>query len=131
MSGLLSAFVATLVTAPILGYLLVFIISKQIIKNHRRSVRLAIDVTTLLLIVSVHFLIQTIWNQSLFWVILIVLLLIAITFAILHWKVKEEINIKKVLLGFWRFSFLLFSLAYLFLVIYGLFIRIFGLIIYV
>ncbi|WP_423409952.1 DUF3397 domain-containing protein [Heyndrickxia sp. MSNUG] len=123
MPGIFSAFVATLITVPMVGYLAVFIISKQISGNHRRSVNLAIDFSTLLLVLSVHFLIITIWGKSFLWLILLVLFGLAAIFVLIHWKYKEEIVLPKVFKGFWRFNFLLFFSAYVILVLFGLFQR--------
>lgn len=123
MPGIFSAFVAILITVPMVGYLAVFIISKQISGNHRRSVNLAIDFSTLLLVLSVHFLIITIWGKSFLWLILLVLLGLAAIFVLIHWKYKEEIVLPKVFKGFWRFNFLLFFSAYVILVLFGLFQR--------
>ncbi|MEH7882877.1 DUF3397 domain-containing protein [Bacillus sp. JJ1609] len=123
MPGIFSALVATLITVPMIGYLAVFIISKQITGNHRRSVNLAIDFSTLLLVLSVHFLILTIWEKSFLWLILLVLFGLAAIFVLIHWKYKEEIVLPKVFKGFWRFNFLLFFSAYVILVLFGLFQR--------
>lgn len=123
MPEIFSAFVATLITVPMMGYLAVFIISKQITGNHRLSVNLAIDFSTFLLVLSVHFLIITIWEKSYLWLILLVLFGLAAIFVWIHWKYKEEIVFPKVFRGFWRFNFLLFFSAYIILVIYGLFQR--------
>ncbi|WP_174733829.1 DUF3397 domain-containing protein [Mesobacillus harenae] len=120
MPEFFSAFIATLVTIPLLGYLLVFILSKQITKNHRRSVRLAIDSSTFLFIVSVHFIIVAIWDRSYLWAILLLLIGIALIFVVIHWKFKEEIVLPKVFRGYWRFNFLLFFSAYIVLVLVGL-----------
>ena len=123
MPGIFSALVATLITVPMIGYLAVFIISKQITGNHRRSVNLAIDFSTFLLVLSVHFLIITIWEKSFLWLILLVLFGLAALFVLIHWKYKEEIVLPKVFKGFWRFNFLLFFSAYVILVVFGLFQR--------
>ncbi|MGA9225228.1 MAG: DUF3397 domain-containing protein [Mesobacillus sp.] len=123
MPGIFSAVVATLITVPMVGYLAVFIISKQITGKHRRSVNLAIDFSTLLLVLSVHFLIITIWGKSFLWLILLVLFGLAAIFVLIHWKYKEEIVMPKVFKGFWRFNFLLFFSAYVILVLFGLFQR--------
>ena len=123
MPGIFSAFIATLITVPMIGYLAVFIISKQITGNHRRSVNLAIDFSTFLLLLSVHFLIITIWEKSFLWLILLVLFGIAALFVFIHWKVKEEIILPKVFKGYWRFNFLLFFSAYIILVLFGLYQR--------
>lgn len=123
MPGFFSALVAALITVPIIGYLAVFIITKQITGNHRRSVNLAIDFSTFLLVLSVHFLILTIWGKSFFWLILIILFGLAAIFVWIHWQYKEEIVLPKVFKGFWRFNFLLFSSAYIILVLFGLYKR--------
>jgi hypothetical protein len=93
---------------------------KGITKNTRRSVHVALDSTTILFIISVHFLIETIWGKSLFWLIILLMILIAMVFVFVHWKVKEEIILKKVMKGFWRFNFILFLVAYISLTLYGL-----------
>ncbi|CEG26721.1 DUF3397 domain-containing protein [Bacillus sp. B-jedd] len=120
MSQFLSSVAAIFILLPILGYLLVFIISKPLTGSHRRSVHYAIDATTCLLIISVHFLVITIWKVSFLWLIFIILLTTMMVFAVIHWKVKGEIIITKVFKGFWRFTFLLFFLGYIALLMYGL-----------
>ncbi|PLR84109.1 DUF3397 domain-containing protein [Bacillus canaveralius] len=124
MESVFSFLIATFVTAPLLGYILVFVIAKQLTKNHRSSVQLAIDISTILLIISVHFLIVTIWDKSFLWIILLGMISIAIGFALLHWKIKHEINLASLFKGFWRFNFLLFFSAYILLIIFGLIQRV-------
>ena len=53
MSEVISSIIATFVTIPLLGYIIVFVISKLFTKNHRKSVKIAIDITTLLFVISV------------------------------------------------------------------------------
>lgn len=120
MSSVFSAVIATLITVPLLGYLLVFVISKQVTKQHRRSVHIALDVSTILFIISVHYLIVTIWNRSYLWIIIVAMLLIAMIFVLIHWRVKQEIIIPLVFRGYWRFSFLLFFTVYIVLIVIGL-----------
>ncbi|MCM3768579.1 DUF3397 domain-containing protein [Neobacillus niacini] len=105
---------------PFAGFLAVFIIGKLVTKNTRRSVHYALDYSAVFFIFSVHFLLKTIWGNSFFWLIILILILTAMVFVIVHWKVKQDINLKKVMKGFWRFNFLLFSLVYIGLTIYGL-----------
>lgn len=120
MSAFLSNFAAALITIPILGYIIIFVVSKQITKKHRRAVQIAIDGSTLLFIISVHYLIMVIWEISLLWMILLLILLVGVLVAFLHWKVKEEIDYQKVFRGFWRINFLLFFSIYTVLLIIGL-----------
>jgi hypothetical protein len=124
VSGIFSSIIASFVTIPLLGYIIVFVISKCLTKKHHKSVRIALDFTTCFLVLAVHYLIKAIWGISLLWVIFIVMILVAVLFVLMHWKTRQEIDFVKVLKGFWRFNFLLFSCAYLLLLIYGLISRV-------
>jgi hypothetical protein len=120
LTTILSSIISIFITLPFLGFIIVFFVTKLVTKNTRRSVHRALDYTTIFFIISVHFLIVTIWGKSLIWLIILIMILIAMVFVFVHWKVKEEIILKKVMKGFWRFNFLLFLLAYLSLTLYGL-----------
>jgi hypothetical protein len=128
MTGFLSGTVAVFVTVPLIGYLVIFILSKQLTKNHRRSVQRAIDFSTFLLIFSVHFLILTIWEKSFLWLILIILLIHAFIIVFLHWKYREEIDFSLVFKGYWRMNFFLFFFAYVVLIFLGLYQRVSGIV---
>jgi Protein of unknown function (DUF3397) len=120
LNTVFSSLIATLVTIPLLGYLAVFIISKQITKKHKKSVHIALDVSTFLFILSVHYLIIVIWDKSFLWMIFLCLLITAVIFIIIHWRIKAEINMRVLFKGFWRFNFLLYFTAYIILVLVGL-----------
>jgi hypothetical protein len=124
VSEVISSIIATFVTIPLLGYIIVFVISKLLTKNHRKSVKIAIDVTTLLFVISDYYFIKAIWGVSLFWLILLIMMIIAITFVLAHWKINHEIQFIKVFKGFWRFNFLFFGFIYILLLIYGLILRV-------
>lgn len=124
MSTIFSTFLTVFFTLPFLGTILVFIVLKFITKNVRKSLHRALDYTAILFIISVHFLIVTIWGKSLFWVIILIIIMFAMVFVCVHWKVKEEIVLGKVLKGVWRFSFLFFFLTYITLTLYGLIHRV-------
>ncbi|MBM7654079.1 DUF3397 domain-containing protein [Neobacillus cucumis] len=120
MSTIFSSVLTLFFALPILGTILVFIVIKFILKSTKRSLHLALDYTTFLYIISVHFLIVTLWGKSFFWLIILVMLVLAMVFLLVHWKVKEEIIVKRVWKGFWRFNFILFFAAYFLLTFYGL-----------
>lgn len=124
MTEVISSIIATFVTIPLFGYIIVFVISKLLTKNHRKSVKIAIDITTLLLVISDYYFIKAIWGVSLFWLILLIMVMIAIAFVVAHWKINHEIHFIKVFKGFWRFNFLFFGFIYILLLIYGLILRI-------
>ncbi|OIJ13266.1 hypothetical protein BKP37_12250 [Anaerobacillus alkalilacustris] len=125
MSNALAWIVATFVTLPLLAFYFVYIISVKTTKNKRRSIKLAVDVTTILFIFAVYYIAYELWAFSLFWLILIAILIVAIIFTIIHWKLYKDIELKKLIKGIWRLNFLLFLIVYFLLSIYGLFSRIF------
>jgi hypothetical protein len=120
MSSVISSFIATLITIPILVYITIFVITKQVTKNHRKAVHVALDFSTVFFILSVHFLMFTIWERSFLGIIFIFLLCCAIIFVIINWKVKGEIVFTLFFKGYWRFIFLVFFVSYLGLTIYGI-----------
>jgi hypothetical protein len=124
MLSIVSSIMATFITAPILIYIIIFVISKLVIKNHRKAVQSAIDYSTVFFILSVHFLVLAIWGKSFLWAIFIFLFTCAIIFVIINWKLKGEIVFFRVSKGFWRFCFLVFFIAYLVLTIYGVIERV-------
>lgn len=120
MINLFSTFVATIVTVPILVIFTVYWISRIVTKNKKKSLHLSVDISTLFFIIAVHFSIMVIWEKSVLWIILLLLIFIASIFVFLQWKINNEIIFKKVWKGFWRFNFLLFSFSYFSLIIFGL-----------
>jgi hypothetical protein len=124
MTSLLSWLFATIVTVPLIGFLLVFSILRLVVDHKRRAFHYSIDITTLLLILSVYFLGQVVFGISLLAPILIFTLVIGIIFIFLNWKVSEEINIRKVIKGVWRCNFLFFLLFYLVFILYGIVVRV-------
>ena len=120
MEFVLSAFIATLVTLPIVGYLIIFVVTKRWTKNHRKAVQYGINSSVLLLIVSVHFLIQSIFNMSLLWLVISVAVLLAIAVVLVHLRFKEEIQYAKLLRGMIRLNAFVFTLSYLVLVVVGI-----------
>ncbi|EDL64750.1 DUF3397 domain-containing protein [Bacillus sp. SG-1] len=124
MTSFISWVAAAFTLVPFLGYFAAFIVMKQISGNHRKAVNAAVDITTFLLFFSVHFIIVAIWDRSLLWLLTLVLLIGTGLLSVIHWKVKEEIEFRKVLKGGWRLGFLLFSTAYVVLLFYGIASRI-------
>ena len=123
MASVFSTIIAIFVMIPFLGYFISFILAKEILKNHRKAVHVAIDITTFLLIVSVHFIVIAIWETSYLWLIFLIICLIGLVFVIIYWKAKGEIHYPKVIRGFWRINFILFFMAYISLMVTGLILR--------
>lgn len=124
MSNVIAFFIAAVITLPLLGWYIAYIITVKITKRKSYSVKLASDLSAIIFILAVYFIMAEIWNQSLLWLIFIIILSVAIIFTFIHWKVAGDIHIWKLFRGIWRFNFLLFFILYIALSIYGLILRI-------
>jgi hypothetical protein len=125
VSDAIAWLVATFVTLPIFTFYLIYLVSVKTTKNKRKSIKLAVDTSAIFFIIAVYFISYEIWSQSLLWLIITLIIVVAMIFTIIHWKVSEDIQLDKLLKGFWRFNFLLFVFMYLVLSVYGLVIRIY------
>ena len=120
MSTLFSSLTAIFIIIPILFFILVYAIIKKITGNHRRARNIAINLTTVVLIFSVHYLILSILKKSMLWVIILFILITGALFTLYHWKKHNEIIYSKIIIGVWRLNFLLFAFCYIVLFIYGI-----------
>ncbi len=124
MASFVSTFIAVFVLLPFLAYIISFIFIKEILKSHKRAVQISADITTFLLMISVHFIILAIWEQSYLWLLFIIVFLIGVIIALVHWKIRGEVDFGRVFKGFWRLNFIVFSTAYISLIFIGLIVRI-------
>jgi hypothetical protein len=125
MSTALAWIVATVVTLPLLGWYVVYIVTVKIAKKKSKAIRLASDVSVLFFVAAVYYIILEIWSKSFFWLLLTLFFLVALLFTILHWKVAKDIHVRKLFRGIWRFNFLMFFFLYLILSGYGIVTRLF------
>ncbi|WP_257009864.1 DUF3397 domain-containing protein [Evansella halocellulosilytica] len=119
MSNIFIVIIASIVTVPLLGFYLIYIITMKSTKNKVFSIKLAADLTVILFMTSIYFIVLEIWGFSIIWLFILFFLITAVFFTFLHWKTNDDISIHKVLKGVWRFQFFVFFLVYFFLVIYG------------
>ena len=130
MSHLSEVFVfiaATLVTIPLIGFYLVYLISVKSTKNKLFSLKLAVDSTALLFIFSVYFIIIEIWGVNLIWLFLLFFLATAVAFTFMHWRTYEDIHIRRVIRGVWRFQFFVFFFLYFILTFLGVVTKVYAL----
>ncbi|TLS35232.1 DUF3397 domain-containing protein [Pseudalkalibacillus caeni] len=120
MEGFFASVIATIVTMPLAAWLVVYMISYQLTRRKKASFRLAVDLSTLLFIAAVHFMIYEIWGRSVLWLIVLFILGAGAIFTIVHYKYREEIHFTKIIKGAWRFNFIVFMLGYFMLLIIGL-----------
>lgn len=120
MSTVLASIIATFITLPVLAWIVIFFASYRITQHKKRSFQVAVDITTVFFMIACYFLIYEIWHLSMFWMIAIIVLLSGILFSVVLWKVRGDIDTKRLLKGVWRFNFLLFFIGYTVLFVYGL-----------
>ena len=120
MDNLLAGVIASCIIMPIFVYLTVYIFSRRLLRNTKKAVRLSADVTTIFLILAVHYAVIALFEHSYLWIIIIILILLATGILFMHYKVREEVDLKRVFTSFWRASFLLFSVSYFLLAIIGM-----------
>jgi hypothetical protein len=115
---------ATLVTVPLIGLYIIYFVSVKTTRNKQVSFKIAVDSTVLLFIISVYFLFLEIWRIHTGWMIVLFFLFTALIFTVLHWKNYEDIKLRRLFKGVWRFQFVVFFILYFILVIYGMIFRI-------
>mgnify|MGYP005753469803 CR=1 FL=1 len=120
MSTIFASLFATLVTLPLITLFLIYFISRRFTRSNKKSFHYAMDFSTIFFILSVHYLILTIWGKSIFLILTSILLAIGALIVIVQYKVREELEFTRIAKGFWRLNFLLFFIAYFCLSIYGI-----------
>lgn len=105
---------------PVVSLVCLFFIVRLVVKNKRKAILRTIDLSTFFFIVSVHFHLVSIFEQSYFsYIILGIVGLMCIVYYIENKKTKQP-TLKKVSKKVWRFSFLFFFISYIVLTIYGI-----------
>lgn len=110
---------AAIVIFPIIAFLLMLIICRKFKLKKHKAIGVAADVTTFILLFSVPIAIRSLWGQSIWTLMCVVLLVLAIIFTYLDWRTKKEIEVQPLLKKIWRVYFLLLSIAYFFIWIVG------------
>ena len=98
---------------PLIVLLLTFMICRKLRIKKKYAFGFGADVTTFILFFSVPLAIHSIWEVSLFLLIIIVALLIALGFTYVDWRTKKEIDVPVLLKKIWRVYFILLSVMYL------------------
>jgi len=125
MINFFAGIAATFVTAPVLGFILIYFISRFIMKNNRKSFFLSVDITTVFFLIAVHYLLLVIVGKSMLWLIILVLVIAILLAGFVTWRKSHEIDTVKVIKKSWRFVFLASTFAYILLLLIGLVQRIF------
>ncbi|MBM7552862.1 DUF3397 domain-containing protein [Thalassobacillus pellis] len=111
---------AGIVTMPLPVIAIIYFFTRKFYKYKWKAIHKTTNIATFLFIVAVDLLLLVLFDHSFFGWIILTLLFILVGAVLVQYRLHEEIVIKRVIKGFWRFSCLLFGFAYIGLTLYGL-----------
>ncbi|UQZ32896.1 DUF3397 domain-containing protein [Paenibacillus sp. PK3_47] len=111
----------TLSVIPVVPFLLVYFIGIGLKKEKRSTLFLAMDITTIFLLLSVSALFNNIFNSQFgFFLILIIVLISAGLIGGAQNRLKGKVDGKRLLRAVWRLSFFFLGACYVLFMITGL-----------
>lgn len=111
---------AIIIILPVIVFILSMFISGLWMRKSQRRIMFAADMSTLFLIIAVHFFMIVLFGHSFLLYILLFLFTLGIVIVLMAAKKEGEIQFKKVIRGYWRLCFFLFALLYVGLYLYGI-----------
>lgn len=111
---------AIIIILPVIVFILSMFISGLWIRKSQRRIMFAADMSTLFLIIAVHFFMIVLFGHSFLLYILLFLFTLGIVIVLMAAKKEGEIQFKRVIRGYWRLCFFLFALLYVGLYLYGI-----------
>ncbi|HWO54590.1 MAG TPA: DUF3397 domain-containing protein [Paenibacillus cookii] len=106
---------------PFFPFLLVYFIHYRWKHNKKASLKVAMDVTTLFLIISVSALFNLTFNSSFGFYLILLLLLIGVGLVgSAQNRLKGRVDVQKMAKLIWRMSFVIMSFSYLLFTIIGI-----------
>ncbi len=110
-----------LTVAPFVFFFGMWFVFYLVKKNKKKSTELAMDVTTFVLIISVSFMSYAIFNSSLgFWIIILLILLSAGFIGNVQNRIRGKIDLLKIYKVVWRISFVVLIGLYVIFLITGI-----------
>ncbi|EAH4447861.1 DUF3397 family protein [Listeria innocua] len=111
---------AIIIILPVVVFVLTLFVARFKFRKPQRRIMLAADLSTIFLIIAVHFFMIVIFNRSFLLYILLFLFILGIVIVVLAAKKEGEIQFRKILRGYWRLCFFIFALLYVVLYLYGI-----------
>lgn len=111
----------TLSVIPVVPFFIVYYIGLGLKREKKKTFLLAMDVTTLFLLLSVSALFNNIFQSGFgFYLILLIVLISAGLIGGAQNRLKGKVDGKRLLRAVWRLSFLFMSIGYLLFMVVGL-----------
>jgi hypothetical protein len=105
---------------PLVNLVIFFLILRVVVKNKKKSILWTVDLSTLFFIVSVHFHLITIFEQSFLIYIILGLLCLSTLVYYQEYNRSNPPSLTIVTKKVWRLSFIFFFISYLILTLYGI-----------
>ncbi|MBC1624691.1 DUF3397 domain-containing protein [Listeria welshimeri] len=111
---------AIIIVLPVIIFILTMLLSGFRFRKTQRRIMLSVDVSTIFLIIAVHFFMMVLFNKSFLLYILLFLFILGIVIVVIAAKKEGEIQYRKIIRGYWRLCFFIFALLYVALYLYGI-----------
>lgn len=124
MVDIIAWMISFVFTLPLLGLMFFLVVLRLLVKNKKKSFFIAIDISTFFFIISVHFHLSFIFEQSflIFSILGLIMLMIIVYFV--EYSRSKEPSIIKVSKKVWRLSFLFYFVSYFILTVFGIIVGI-------
>lgn len=99
--------------SPIVVLCLFYFILKKMKLKQRYAVGFSADITTLLLILAVPYIVQTMWNVNIYIIIIIIAIVLGLILTFIEWRTKKEIEIPTLMRKIWRVYFVMLMITYI------------------
>ncbi len=104
---------------PIVCFIFLLFTLRLIVKNKKKSILLTFDISTIFFIMSVHFLLLTLFGRS--FLLYIIVGIFSLSLLVYYMENKRtQSSIARTSKKVWRMSFLFFFVSYIVLTIYGI-----------
>ncbi|MFD2212965.1 DUF3397 domain-containing protein [Metabacillus endolithicus] len=119
MSGFFTWIVSVAITLPILSLLFIYFLVRIFVSG-KKTILWTVDLSTAVFILSVHFHLLTIFEQSFLLYIILLLTFLALVVYYFEYKSSREPSMYVAIKKMWRLSFFLFFITYVVLTIGGI-----------
>lgn len=105
----------TLVTlfCPFVILFISYFVLKKLRMKQEYVIGFSADITTLLLFLSVPYIVQRAWDYSAYIIVIIVAIVVALIFTFVDWRTEKEIEVPKLMKKIWRVYFVALLAAYI------------------
>ena len=102
---------------PFVVLIVSYFVLKKLKMKQQYAIGFSADLTTILLFVSVPFIVDFVWQYTSYILVIIIAIIVALVFTFIDWRTKKEIEVLKLIKKTWRVYFVSLSAAYIVIVI--------------